>query len=89
VSQCVGSQCVSMCLCVASLLLRNIYNCSEIEPNENYINTRLSFTEYMQLKLKSKTLESIKDEELCLCSLNTCISMDLNTYPDHHRGQGV
>jgi len=58
-------------------LLRNIYNCSEIEPNENYINTRLSFTEYMQLKLKSKTLESIKDEELCLCTLNKCISMDL------------
>ena len=58
-------------------LMRNIYNCSEIEPNENYINTRLSFTEYMQLKLKSETLESIIDEEPCLCSLNTCISMDL------------
>ena len=33
-------------------LIRNIYNYSEIEPNENYINTRLSFTQYMQLKLR-------------------------------------
>jgi hypothetical protein len=39
-------------------LIRNIYNHSEIEPNENYINTRLSFTQYMQLKLRP-TLDAL------------------------------
>ena len=39
-------------------LLRNIYGYSEIEPNENYINTRLQYTNYMQLKLKSNTLDA-------------------------------
>ena len=40
-------------------LIRNIYNYSEIEPNENYINTKLSFTQYMQLKLRPNTLDAL------------------------------
>ena len=34
-------------------LFRNIYGCSEIEPHEEIINTKLSFTQYDQLKLKT------------------------------------
>ena len=40
-------------------LIRNIYKYSEIEPNKNYINTSLSFTQYMQLKIKPNTLDAL------------------------------
>jgi hypothetical protein len=33
-------------------LLRNLYGYSEIEPNENYVNTSLCYTQYSQLKLR-------------------------------------
>tara|TARA_R110002020_G_scaffold164095_1_gene350503 strand:- start:418 stop:1074 length:657 start_codon:yes stop_codon:yes gene_type:complete len=33
-------------------LLREKFNCSKIEPNENYVNTKLSYTTYSQLKFQ-------------------------------------
>jgi len=39
-------------------LLRNLYGYSEIEPNENYVNTSLCYTQYSQLKLKTNTLDA-------------------------------
>ena len=39
-------------------LLRNLYRYSEIEPNENYVNTSLCYTQYSQLKLKTNTLNA-------------------------------
>ena len=58
-------------------LIRNLYGCSEIEPNENYINTSLSFTQYMQLKLQPLDASSGR---LPSCrNLNHSYGMELNS----------
>tara|TARA_R100001086_G_scaffold243950_1_gene173185 strand:- start:457 stop:1047 length:591 start_codon:yes stop_codon:yes gene_type:complete len=58
-------------------LIRNIYRYSEIEPNENYINTSLSFTQYMQLKLQPLDASSGR---LPSCrNLNHSYGMELNS----------
>jgi hypothetical protein len=42
-------------------LLREKFNCSKIEPNENYVNTKLSYTTYSQLKFQ-ELLQAKKPE---------------------------
>ena len=58
-------------------LLRNIYGYSEIEPNENYINTRLQYTNYMQLKLQ-RLPEAFSRKMPSFGNLNHSHRMELN-----------
>jgi len=63
-------------------LIRNIYKYSEIEPNENYINTTLSFTQYMQLKLQP--LDASSGRLPSYRNLNHSYGMELNSMRKKH-----